>query len=296
MFNIITPTYNRRHTLDRVYSSLLNQTYKEFNWIIVDDCSTDDTHELVQEWIDENKLDIDYHYLEKNGGKSAAVNYALDHCNEIYTIIADSDDSFVPETLSDLKSLWQSIKNMETKREIASIWTLTTDENGNVVGDKFPSDQWVVNFKERVLKHKIKGEKWACWRTKVLANYKMYVNENSNIIQESHTWNRINADYDFLCVNVAHRCYHYTSDGLIAKKKSKEETARIYYYGSFFGLKDVPLSDIISHKYYRSLAFEYVKSSLYYTDRSLKLSFTKTIVCIIIFVVKLPKRLMKKIR
>ncbi|MCB0383476.1 MAG: glycosyltransferase family 2 protein [Psychroserpens sp.] len=294
MFNIITPTYNRKHTLNRVYESLINQDFKDFNWIIVDDCSTDDTTELVNSWIETNSITIKYFKLERNQGKSAAVNYGLLYCDQPYTIIADSDDSFSAHTLSDLKEIWESIPANKNNKTVASIWTLTKNESGEIVGDTFPEDSWLVGFEERVLKHNIEGEKWACWRTSILANQKMYTSEACHI-QESHTWNAINKNYDFLCVNIAHRCYFSSEDGLIASKKSRKDLAMVYYYGGYYGLKDVPVSEIIKHKFYRNLAFDYFKSRLLFSDKKHKLSFLKSITSGLIFLIMSPKRLIKKV-
>ncbi|MCD2258913.1 glycosyltransferase family 2 protein [Psychroserpens luteolus] len=292
MFSIITPTYNRAHTLNRVYDSLKNQDFKDFYWIIIDDCSTDNTQELVHQWMSSGDINITYHKLNKNQGKSAAVNFGLEYCNQPYTIIADSDDSFSENTLSDLKQLWESISGNENK--VASIWTLTKNENGTIVGDKFPQDYWQVNFKERVLNHHIDGEKWACWRTSILSKQKMYTSDKCHI-QESHTWNTINKNFDFLCVNIAHRCYFSSEDGLIASKKSKKDLAMVYYYGGYYGLKDVSVSEILKHKYYRNLAFDYFKSRVLFSDKNLKLDSLKSIASGFIFLTRLPKRIVKKL-
>lgn len=292
MFNIITPTYNRSHTLNRVYESLKNQTFKDFIWFIIDDCSTDDTKDLVDEWKTANEFLIVYEKLNENKGKSSAVNYGLELCKYPYTIVADSDDSFVPETLSELKGIWEGIPKQEQDK-IASIWTLTMDVKGNIIGDKFPMDYWQVGFKDRVLHHNIKGEKWACWKTSVLVKQKMYTAKTCHV-QESHTWNAINKKYDFLCVNKSHRFYYYSDDGLIASKKSRKQTAAIYYLGSYFGLKDVSLKEMISHGYYRNLAFNYWKSSLFFNDKKHKLSTSKALLSGFISIVVLPKRLLKR--
>ena len=61
---IVTPTYNRAHTLPRVYDSLKNQTFKDFKWIIMDDGSTDNTNEVVFQFQSEGIIDIDYHWNE----------------------------------------------------------------------------------------------------------------------------------------------------------------------------------------------------------------------------------------
>ena len=57
---IFTPAYNRAHTIDRTYQSLIRQTCKDFLWLIVDDGSTDGTKKLVEGWIRENKIPISY--------------------------------------------------------------------------------------------------------------------------------------------------------------------------------------------------------------------------------------------
>ena len=196
MFSIITPTYNRAHTLDRVYTSLKEQTFKEFTWIIVDDGSTDNTNKLVEKWKSDNSnISIDYHLLKDNKGKPYAVNYGVKHAKEEFTIIADSDDSFSSTTLSDLKSIWDDNK----LQSIGAIWTLVLDEDNRIVGDKFPEDRWLVDFKTRVLENHIKGEKWHCWRTGVLKSNKMFWSDESHI-PEGITWNSINRKFDFLSV------------------------------------------------------------------------------------------------
>ena len=62
---IFTPAYNRAYTLHKCYESLKKQTNKDFEWLIIDDGSTDNTRELVQSWIEENIIPIKYHY-QKN--------------------------------------------------------------------------------------------------------------------------------------------------------------------------------------------------------------------------------------
>jgi glycosyltransferase involved in cell wall biosynthesis len=294
MFNIITPTYNRRHTLLRVYASLKCQDFKDFSWIIVDDCSTDNTFELIEEWIEAKIIMIKYYKLDSNQGKSAAVNFGLNYCDQPYTIIADSDDSFSSNTLSDLKNIWKSILKVDNNKKIASVWTLTENESHEIVGDKFPKDRWQVGFEERVLNHWIEGEKWACWKTSILANQKMYISNKCHI-QESHTWNAINKSFDFLCVNIVHRRYFSSEDGLIASKNSRKYLAMVYYYGGYYGLKDVSTFKIVKHSFYRSLSFDYFKSRLLFSDKNLKLGFIKTIITGLVFVVLSPKRIIKKI-
>ena len=62
LLTIFTPTYNRGYILHQLYNSLLLQTNINFQWLIVDDGSTDTTKELVEKWISENRISIKYIY------------------------------------------------------------------------------------------------------------------------------------------------------------------------------------------------------------------------------------------
>ncbi|MEQ8217991.1 MAG: glycosyltransferase family 2 protein [Arenibacter sp.] len=297
MFSVITPTYNREHTLERVYSSLKAQTYYNFHWIIIDDASTDNTRALVDKWINEKPdFKIQYYILPENKGKPYALNYGFTYCKEPITIIADSDDSFDPNTLADLKQIWNTIDKSLNGKKIAAVWTLVKDEKNQLVGEEFPKDFWQVNFKQRILdkKRPTLGEKWHSWRTSVLQEYKMCHNDNS-FISEGATWHKINSNFDFLCLNIIHRKYWHTEDGLIHQEKSKLKTAKIKYYTSYPQLNETKLIQIIRYRYYRRLAFEYSKSSYYYTDKDNKLSVIKRLLCFIIFLIMIPKRLLYKI-
>ena len=296
MFNIITPTYNRAYCLDRVYNSLINQTFQNFHWIIVDDCSTDNTQELINEWISEGKITIEYHALPENQGKSIAVNFGLDLCTAPYTIIADSDDSFDFNTLEDLHLIWKTIDLSHSPEKIASIWTLTKNEDDQIVGDKFPKNFWQVNFKERELNIKIHGEKWACWRTEILAGFKMYLEPKLHI-GESKTWTRINKEYDFLCINIAHRKYYNSSDGIIATSpnNSRIKRSKIKYYNAYYGLNDINIIDILKFSHYRSFCYDYTTSLPFFYDKNKTIGLKKTILAVLISITMIPKMIIKRV-
>ncbi|MBQ4915639.1 glycosyltransferase family 2 protein [Maribacter sp. MMG018] len=297
MFSILTPTYNRAKELPRVYDSLIGQTFRDFEWVIADDGSTDETAALIKEW-QKKELDfkITYHVLAKNKGKSYAVNEGLELCTRPYTLIADSDDTFHPNTLAELKTIWQSIEHTENPNTIAAVWTLVEDEQGRLVGEPFPKNLWQVGFKERVLKRKapIKGEKWHSWRTSILREYKMYVHPKS-FISEAATWNRINEDYDFLCVNTVHRRYWFSEDGLIHQKKPYKEIQKVNYYTAYYHLIKSNFKEILYTSHYRGVAFNYTRSSLYYRDNQLKLRGNRLLAAWLAFLSFLPGKLLSKI-
>ncbi|MBR9913760.1 MAG: glycosyltransferase family 2 protein [Algicola sp.] len=296
MFNILTPTYNRAHLIHRVYESLCQQTYKGFNWIVIDDASTDDTQSLIETWKQETSdFDIDYYCLSENQGKPKAVNFGLEKCHDKITIIADSDDTFVANSLEDIKAIWEEID--QTKNNIAAVWTLVVDEDDQIKGDVFPEDKWIVGFKERVLdmKKELVGDKWTSWRTEILKAHPLYADSESHV-EESQTWNRINKKYDFLCVNKVFLKAHVSPNSLITSKKSRKQIARGGYYSAYYALKDVKTNDIFKYKYYRTQAFNYVKSWLFYSDKSLRLKPLKLMACLLVFLAYIPKRLIRKVR
>lgn len=99
LITVFTPTYNRAHTLDRLYLSLKSQSFNEFEWLIVDDGSSDDTESLIDSFIREGEIDIRY-YKTDNGGKPRAINYAVQRARGKYFIIMDSDDYLLTDALN----------------------------------------------------------------------------------------------------------------------------------------------------------------------------------------------------
>ena len=91
MISVFTATYNRANELKELYKSLQNQTYKDFEWIIVDDGSTDDTKKVVEGFIKNDDMKIVYKY-KKNGGKMSAHNMGVDIASGDIFWSIDSDD------------------------------------------------------------------------------------------------------------------------------------------------------------------------------------------------------------
>ena len=95
---LFTPTYNRAHLLERLYSSIKKQTYHHFEWLIVDDGSTDNTNEVVKTFIEEGIITIKY-VFKRNGGKHRAINEGVQQAQGELFFIADSDDMLPPDAL-----------------------------------------------------------------------------------------------------------------------------------------------------------------------------------------------------
>ena len=155
---VITPTYNRCNTLYRVYNSLLSQTYKDFEWLVIDDGSTDDTKELIQGYIEEDKINIRYYYQE-NRGKHIALNTAMKLVDSEYITVIDSDDEFVSNAFEVFISYWN---NIEDKSLFKSITCRAYDPaTGNAEGTEIKESCGYHDARtlDARIKEKNKGEK-----------------------------------------------------------------------------------------------------------------------------------------
>ena len=91
MITVFTPTYNRGYIIEKLYNSLVSQNYNEFEWLIVDDGSTDQTQELISNFITKGFIDIRY-FKQENGGKHRAINKGVKLAKGELFFIVDSDD------------------------------------------------------------------------------------------------------------------------------------------------------------------------------------------------------------
>ena len=101
---VFTPTYNRAHTLTRLYKSLCSQTYMDFEWLVIDDGSTDKTPELISNFIEENKIPIRY-IKKKNGGLFTGYNTAYANITSELNVCIDSDD-YMPQNAVEI--IWKT--------------------------------------------------------------------------------------------------------------------------------------------------------------------------------------------
>lgn len=115
---IITPTYNRAHCLADCWESLKNQTCTDFQWLVSDDGSTDDTEQLISEIRKENPtFRIDY-IRKENGGKHTALNAAHPHIKGKYVLVLDSDDRLTPTAVEQVLSAWRRYESDRTVGQV----------------------------------------------------------------------------------------------------------------------------------------------------------------------------------
>ena len=133
---VFTPTYNRAYILSKCYESLNRQTCKDFEWLIIDDGSTDNTKELVQQWqTQDNGYSIRYLYKE-NGGLHTGYNAAIANMNTELSVCIDSDDAMPDNGIEQILNIWKTVDDPN----IAGLIGLDLDQNGNLIGKYLPEE------------------------------------------------------------------------------------------------------------------------------------------------------------
>ena len=204
-FTVFTPTFNRADTLPRVYTSLAAQTFRDFEWLIIDDGSTDNTAEIVAEWID--KADFAVRYLSQpNSGKHLAHNWAVEEALGELFLVLDSDDACVPQALERLLYHWASIPPDE-RDDFSAVTALCQDPSGKVVGDRFPGNILDADALELTYRYRVRGEKWGFHKTNVLRRF-LFPLQPRLYIPECVVWNAIAPHYKTRYVNEVLRIYY----------------------------------------------------------------------------------------
>lgn len=226
LFTVITPTYNRAHTLGRVYASLCNQTWQGFEWIIVDDGSTDSTRARVLEWQREAQFPIHYVW-QKNQHKKTAFNRGVRKADGELVVALDSDDSLDKDALASMMSAWYAIPEHERHRYVA-ITGLCARPDGSIVGDRYPEDVVDATALDMTFKYQVSGEKFGCMRADVLLKFP-FPEEIAGFVPESLVWRAIaRAGYMTRFVNQVFRVYYDSSDSLSRQREGQQHALGLW--------------------------------------------------------------------
>lgn len=214
---ILTPTFNRGYCLHQLYESLLRQDSFNFEWLIIDDGSTDNTKNLVEEWMKQASFEIKY-IRQENEGKMAKLNYAHQIIHtELFTCI-DSDDYIVDSAVEDILFKWKEIRSQQN---ICGMVGLNIFKNGDVVGTEFPANMETIKFRE-FGKENVIGDKKFVYKTEIVNNYPLYPSfENEKFPAPGYLYRLIDVDYNLHIINEPLCIVEYMDDGLSKNKYSQ---------------------------------------------------------------------------
>lgn len=216
MLTVMTPTYNRASILPVVYESLALQTSDDFLWLIIDDGSIDKTEELVQNWISESRVKIEY--LKKtNGGKASALNVAIDHLDTPYAVCLDSDDFFYPNAVA------QAIEQMDVIAEdgrYCGILALRNKPDGEVMGGRrIPEAYEDITAADLFLRLHLRTELVCFYKTEILKMYRFPEFEGEKFVSPAWMQYEISQKYLFKTSQTSFCQCEYLQDGLTKNKQ-----------------------------------------------------------------------------
>ena len=205
---VFTPTYNRAYCLPKLYDSLVMQSCNDFSWLLIDDGSSDDTNALVQSWIVDNKIEIEY-IFKQNGGMHSAHNVAYQKINTEFNICIDSDDFMPTNAIELLVNKIQYLKSYH-----AGIIGLDADIQGKIIGTKIPE-----NIKESTIQdvygiHNVTGDKKLLIKTEIVKEFPEYpIYKNEKLVPLGTLYLEIDQKYTWLCSNEVYCIVEYLPDG-----------------------------------------------------------------------------------
>lgn len=161
---VFTPTYNRAHTLERLYRSLCSQTCQDFEWLVIDDGSSDGTAELTRSFIEENLIPIKYVFKE-NGGLYTGYNTAYSLIETELNVCIDSDDAMPADAVEIIIQTWRDKGSAHFAGLIGLDCYL---DSGSPIGGLFPKDMIECYYLDLLTKRIHRGDSKQVMRTDLM--------------------------------------------------------------------------------------------------------------------------------
>lgn len=223
---VFTLTYNRAYCLNKCYESLLRQTCNDFEWLVVDDGSTDNTKELIDAWINEGNIPIKYIYKE-NGGMHSGYNTAYDNIFTELAVSIDSDDYMTDDAVEKIISFWRKYGN----DSYAGIVGLDITKDGKVIGKELPNQKSmkVYDYYNRLGGN---GDKKMVYRPELIRPYKSPEFKGERLFPTCYKYFLVDLNYDMLVMHEPLCVVEYMPDGFtsnIMKSYKKNLNSYIYY-------------------------------------------------------------------
>ena len=230
---VFTPTYNRAYILPKLYESLKNQTCKDFEWLIVDDGSTDETENVVRPWLSEVSFPIRY-IKQVNGGKHRAINRGVKEAKGDLFFIVDSDDSLSNEAIQRVINQYTPIKK---DMSFGGVCGLRAYHNGERIGGECDFGILDCTSLDFRFKYHMKGDMAEVIRTSVFKEFPFPEVEGEKFCPEALVFNRIATKYKLRYFYEKVYLCEYLEDGLtasIVKIRMKSPQTSSMYYSELF--------------------------------------------------------------
>ena len=217
LVTVLTPTYNRKKELYKLYQSLINQTSNNFIWFVVDDGSNDNTKNVIEKMRIENRIEIVYKRKE-NGGKHKAINFGLKYINTDLTFIVDSDDLLTEDAIENIEKI-NNKYSIKKDEPLCGYSFLRQFPNGNINGKMFPKNEEISDYVSMRINRNDVSDKAEVWFTDVLKENPFDEFEGEKFLGEDILWIRLAAKYKMVYINKAIYIGNYLSDGLTNNRR-----------------------------------------------------------------------------
>ena len=232
-FSVCIPAYNRAHTISRTLDSLVKQTFKDFEVVVVDDGSKDNTEDMVHNYAD--LLDLKY-IKKENGGKHSALNVGIANAEGEFFLIVDSDDWLLDDGLNQMYGLCKKILNDDTYSGV--LCRCANIETGKLIGDEIPTDYETMSYIDMhfVLRNKgvNLGDCCECNKTNILKRFRFPEKPGMKFVPEAWMFDQIGIEYKMLTSNIIVEMREYMEGGITLDKKYKikNNIGYLYHYVS----------------------------------------------------------------
>lgn len=240
--SILTATYNRAHTLPRVWRSLNAQASKAFEWVIVDDGSTDRTKELVAGWAAESVFPIRYTW-KPNGGKNSALNVGKELISGKYVFVLDSDDALLDDAVQ-LIDEYKQKTNIDSLPDVSGLAFLCVDENGDRVGPGLPMDFMRCCGAELHYRYRVRSELAGITKSEIYRSFHFPELPPPEHCPESVAYSALWNKFDAFYINKPIRRYFIHDGEQRLSTKQGEKKGSIASRGKYFHRRSVLNNDM----------------------------------------------------
>lgn len=235
-YTIFTPTYNRACLLPKLYDSIVAQESRDFEWLIVDDGSLDNTTEIVNSFINDGRVKIRY-IKQENGGKHRAFNRAIEEAHSDWFVCVDSDDPLVPNAITNMD---KAISLIDKQENIAGIVGICVTPSGERIGC-VPGEFLYSNTIESRDRYHLQCEP-EVYRLSLLKKYRFPEYEGEKFITEAIVFDIITDRYSLLYTNYPMQVKEYLKGGLTdnqLKIRVKSPNGTLAYYKQRFKMTHI---------------------------------------------------------